>query len=80
MLTDNCTYPESCCRPVLLGRGSKEWELWLQRRACGSVPFLGRPGTHSVDQAGLELRNPPASASRVLGLKACTTTLGSTLF
>ena len=31
-------------------------------------------GTHSVDQAGLELRNPPASASQVLGLKACTTT------
>jgi hypothetical protein len=28
----------------------------------------------SVDQAGLELRNPPASASQVLGLKACTTT------
>jgi hypothetical protein len=34
------------------------------------------PGTHFVDQAGLELRNPPASASRVLGLKACTTTPG----
>jgi hypothetical protein len=32
------------------------------------------PGTHSVDQAGLELRNLPASASRVLGLKVCTTT------
>jgi hypothetical protein len=32
------------------------------------------PGTHSVDQAGLELRNPPISASQVLGLKACTTT------
>jgi hypothetical protein len=32
------------------------------------------PGTHSVEQAGLELRNPPASASQVLGLKACTTT------
>ncbi|GAB1296462.1 Inositol polyphosphate 5-phosphatase K [Apodemus speciosus] len=31
----------------------------------------GCPGTHSVDQAGLELRNSPASASRVLGLKAC---------
>jgi hypothetical protein len=29
----------------------------------------GCPGTHSVDQAGLELRDPPASASRVLGLK-----------
>ena len=27
-------------------------------------------GTHSVDQAGLVLRNPPASASQVLGLKA----------
>ncbi|GAB1296331.1 Membrane metallo-endopeptidase-like 1 [Apodemus speciosus] len=29
----------------------------------------GCPGTHSVNQAGLELRNPPASASQVLGLK-----------
>jgi hypothetical protein len=29
------------------------------------------PGTHSVDQAGLELRNLPASASQVLGLEAC---------
>jgi hypothetical protein len=36
----------------------------------------GCPGTHSVDQAGLQLRNPPASASQVLGLKACTTTPG----
>jgi hypothetical protein len=35
----------------------------------------GCSGTHFVDQAaGLELRNPPASASRVLGLKACATT------
>jgi hypothetical protein len=34
----------------------------------------GCPGTHSVDQAGLGLRNPPASASQVLGLKACTNT------
>jgi hypothetical protein len=36
----------------------------------------GCPGTHFVDQAGLKLRNPPASASRVLGLKACATTPG----
>jgi hypothetical protein len=28
----------------------------------------GCPGTHSVDQAGLELRNPPASASQVLAI------------
>jgi hypothetical protein len=34
----------------------------------------GCPGTHSVEQAGLGLRNPPASASQVLGLQACATT------
>jgi hypothetical protein len=39
----------------------------------------GCPETHFVDQAGLELRNPPASASRVLGLKVCTTTPGNSL-
>jgi hypothetical protein len=33
----------------------------------------GCPRTHFVDQAGLELRNPPASASWVLGLKVCVT-------
>jgi hypothetical protein len=36
----------------------------------------GCPGTHSVDQAVLELRDSPASASRVLGLKACVTIPG----
>jgi hypothetical protein len=36
----------------------------------------GGPGTHSVDQAGLELRNPPASASQVLGLKHVPLLLG----
>jgi hypothetical protein len=40
----------------------------------------GCPGTHSVDQAGLKLRNPPASASQVLGLKACATTPGCISF
>jgi hypothetical protein len=34
----------------------------------------GCTGTHSVDQAGLKLRNLPASASQVLGLKVCATT------
>ena len=38
------------------------------------------PGTHFVDQAGLELRNPPASASQVLELKAYTTMPGLLLF
>ena len=31
------------------------------------------PGTGFVAQAGLELRDVPASASQVLGLKACAT-------
>jgi hypothetical protein len=34
----------------------------------------GCPRTHSVDQAGLELRNTPASASQMLALQACTAT------
>jgi hypothetical protein len=46
--------------------------LFFQDRISLCSP--GCPGTHSVDQAGLELRNPPASASQVLGLKACATT------
>jgi hypothetical protein len=58
----------------------------LIRRAISPAPWpfffffsvylfsLGCPGTHSVDQAGLKLRNPPASASQVLGLKVCATT------
>ena len=34
----------------------------------------GYSKTWSVDQDGLELRDPPASASRVLGLNVCATT------
>jgi hypothetical protein len=33
----------------------------------------GCPETHSVNQAGLKLRNQSASASQVLGLKVCAT-------
>lgn len=40
---------------------------------------LGSPGTHCVDHAGLELRDLPASASPVLGLKAWATTSRLTL-
>ena len=39
-----------------------------------SLYSAGCPGTHVVDQAGLELRNPPVSASQVLGSKACAFT------
>jgi hypothetical protein len=48
----------------------------LCKNSQWSLCSPGCPGTHFVDQAGLELRNLPASASRVLGLKACATTPG----
>ena len=38
---------------------------------CG---FGACPGTRSIDQAGLQLRDSPVSISRVLGLKMCATT------
>jgi hypothetical protein len=46
--------------------------FWDRVSLCSS----GCPGTHSVNQAGLRLRDLPASAfsSQVLGLKACATT------
>jgi hypothetical protein len=40
---------------------------------CGT----GYPETHFVDQVVPELRDPFASASRVLGLKVCATTARS---
>ena len=41
-----------------------------------SLFSLGCPGIHFVDQAGLELRDPSVSASRVLGLKTYATMHG----
>jgi hypothetical protein len=41
-----------------------------------SLYSSGCLGTYFIDQAGFELRNLLASASRVLGLKACATTPG----
>ena len=52
------------------------WFVCVCFRDRVSLYSPGCPGTHFVDQAGLELRNPPASASRVLGLKAYATTPG----
>jgi hypothetical protein len=45
-----------------------------------SLCSSGCPGTHFVEQAGLELRNLPASASQVLGLKVCATMPGPLWF
>ena len=50
--------------------------LFLFFRDRVSLCSPGYPETHFVDQAGLKLRNLPASASRVLGLKACATMPG----
>ncbi|GAB1295453.1 Host cell factor 2 [Apodemus speciosus] len=75
-LTYQATSSDSSAAPNMLGgrtdphrQGSNSI---LHNRVSLCSPDC--PGTHSVDQAGLELRNPPASASQVLGLKACATT------
>jgi hypothetical protein len=62
------------CWAVLFCFGFWVWFglVWFFRDRI-SLCSPGCPETHSVGQAGLELRNPPASASRVLGLKACAT-------
>jgi hypothetical protein len=41
--------------------------FWFFRDRVSLYSF-GCPGTHFVDQAGLELRDPPASASQVLNI------------
>jgi hypothetical protein len=43
------------------------FNLFMIFRDRASLYSPGCPGTHFVDQADLKLRNPPASASRVLG-------------
>ena len=45
---------------------------FFPRQGFSVYPWLS--WTHFVDEAGLELRNPPVSASQVLGLKAPATT------
>jgi hypothetical protein len=61
---------------VVLGlfQGELFFFLVLVFRDRVSLCSPGCPGSHFVDQAGIKLRNPPASASQVLGLKACATT------
>jgi hypothetical protein len=57
---------------ILFMKSFPQFFFFSQDRFSLSSP--GCPGTHSVHQAGLALRNLPASDSQVLGLKACTTT------
>jgi hypothetical protein len=53
--------------------------LFFSFRNRVSLCSPGCPGTHSVDQAGLDLRNQPVASSQVLGLKAFATRTGWTL-
>jgi hypothetical protein len=62
------------------GTTKKKFFFFLVFQDRVSLCIPGCPGTPSVDQAGLELRNPPASASQVLGLKACATTPNSKIY
>jgi hypothetical protein len=70
---------------LILGRREQESPLFVVVVVClffrdrVSLYSPGCPGTHFVDQAGLELWNPPASASWVLGLKVCATMPGLSL-
>jgi hypothetical protein len=66
-LANNYTY--FCLFIWLVG-----WLVWFFQE----ILSLGSRGTHSVDLAGLELRDPPASGSRMLELKACATTTTTT--
>jgi hypothetical protein len=66
---------------LVLGDPTSFLNFFLVFPARVSLCSPGCPGTHSVDQAGLKLRNlsASASASQVLGLKACATTLSLSL-
>lgn len=61
--------------PMVLHMPSKDATTELPSQ---SIPlkvcfFLNETNYHCIDQAILELRNPPASASWVLELKVCAT-------
>jgi hypothetical protein len=62
---------EKCFKNMLVFSGFLFVCLVFRDRVSLYSP--GYPGTHFVAQAGLELKNPPVSASRVLGLKVCAT-------
>jgi hypothetical protein len=54
------------------------WVFWFFKNRAGCSPDC--PGSCAVDQAGLELRDLPASASQVLGLKVYAATTWPTSY
>ncbi|GAB1297638.1 Prospero homeobox protein 2 [Apodemus speciosus] len=61
------TIPRDCFRVNIKHNESKYDGTGLGFQEV-SLCSPGCPGTHSVDHAGLELRNPPASASQSAGI------------
>ena len=53
----------------VLGVKSKEQQVIYLFSETGVLCSSGCPGTCCINQAGLELRDPSASASQVLGLE-----------
>ena len=71
------TQKSSClCLPSAGIKGMRHHAQLLVCFKQGSLSSDNWPGSCYVDQAGLELRDLPASTSQVLGLKTCATTLG----
>ena len=58
----------------ILVKAALHGELIMQVSEVVLFLVFFEKGFLCVDQAGLKLRNPPASASLVLGLKVCITT------
>jgi hypothetical protein len=76
-LSSSCSSTMSLSPNILSPHCPLWWKFPLNFFFFAETGFLpGCPGTHSVDQAGLELRSSPAPASQVLGLKACATIPG----
>jgi hypothetical protein len=82
-VTDNCEPQHLCRKPNLKSTANALFVcLFVLGLFCVFCLFSrqvslyspGCPGTRFVGQAGLKLRNPSASVSRVLGLKVCATT------
>ena len=71
-VVSKCVYAKN--PPQTLRRAGFDHSVILVFGDRVSLYSPGYPGTHFVDQAGLKLRNSPASVSQVVGLKTCTTT------
>jgi hypothetical protein len=78
LIRNGCEPPYGCWDLI---SGPSEEQLVLFLFVCLFVCFLRQGFSvkpwlswNFVDQAGLKLRSLPASASQVLGLKACSTT------